>query len=154
MLTLGIAGQESNYGDSTKYWTKENCPWLVNAGKYLTGNDSYNSRGLTQMKIQSYTDPEVKKLFNKYGITSENVNQGNKAAIATMIVLSCMYKNELPALKSKIQAQHLSSEDALLYCWQNRKSEISNGTATPRQSVYHRNVHRFMNNFEIYQSVA
>lgn len=71
-----------------------------------------------------------------------------------MIVLSCMYKNELPALKGKMNAQNITSEDALLYCWQNRKSEIKNGTATPDRSLYHKKVHEYMNEFDMYQSVA
>lgn len=154
MLTLGIAGQETQWGDSEKYWLKENCQWGVNLWKSVKGNNSYNSKGLTQMKIDSYTDPEVKRLFQKYDITSENVNQGNKAAIATMIVLSCMYKNELPALKENMENLNVSAEDALLYCWNNQKYKIKNGTAKPDNNDYHQNVHRFMNEFDMYQSVA
>lgn len=152
MLTLGIAGQETEYGGSTKYWAKENLGGLVNFVKGISGNNSYNSRGLTQMKLNSYTDPEVKRLFEQYGIAEDNLDSGNNAAIATMIVLSCMYKNELPALKSQMQQQNLTVQDALLYCWQNRKSQITGGTATPDQSRYHQNVKKFMDNFTMYQA--
>lgn len=161
MLTLGIAGQETRYGDPTAgtkdgkpYWAKENCSWLVNFTKNLKGNNSYNSRGITQMKIKSYTDPEVQKLFKKYGINENNLNRPDKAAVATMIVLSSIYKNELPALKTKIEKLNISKDDAVLYCWNGRKSQITGLTATPKQSIYHKNVYKFMNDFTMTQYAA
>ena len=161
MLTLGIAGQETRYGDpyaglsdGKPYWAKENMGGVVDFVKGVLGNNSYDSRGITQMKLSSYTDPEVKRLFEQYGINEDNLSDGSKASIATMIVLSCMYKNELPALRDRMKEQNLTVQDALLYCWQNRKSQITGGTATPDKSTYHRNVRRFMDNFSIYQSAA
>ena len=106
------------------------------------------------MKLNSYTDPEVKKLFKKYGITEDNLGTGHNSAIATMIVLSCMYKNELPALKSQMEKQKLSPSDALLYCWSNHKADVKNGTATPDKNKYLKNVYKFMDNFNLLQSAA
>ena len=106
------------------------------------------------MKIKSYTDPEVQKLFKKYGINENNLNRPDKAAVATMIVLSSIYKNELPALKTKIEKLNISKDDAVLYCWNGRKSQITGLTATPKQSIYHKNVYKFMNDFTMTQYAA
>ncbi len=157
-VALGIAGQETNFGSAwagakkgTPYWMKEGATWIINFGKWVKGNNSYNSRGMTQMKIKSYTDENVKALINEYGITEENLKNGNKCAVATMIILAHMYKNELPALKGHIDNLNLSQEDALLYCWNNKKSEIKNKTATPDKSRYLVNAHNYMNDFQFYQ---
>ncbi len=159
MAALGIAGQETKWGnplagtkDGKPYWVKENAKWAVNIGKELSGNNSYNSRGLTQMKLKSYTDPEVKKLFNKYGINEDNLKDGKNAAIATMIILSHIYKNELPAMKSQMEKLNVSKVDAVLYCYNSRKHEITQGTATPNKSIYHKNVHSYMNYFDMIQA--
>ncbi len=161
MLALGIAGQETKWGhplagarEGKPYWVKENAKWAVDFGKDLKGNTSFNSRGLTQMKLKSFTDPEVKRLFNKYGITEDNLNQGDKAAVATMIVLSHIYKNELPGMKEQMAKLNVSKTDALLYCYNSRKYEITRGTATPARSEYLQNVYNYMNYFEMSQSVA
>lgn len=161
VLALGIAGQETNYGDSlaglkkgTPYFLKEKLTGLFNFVKEdIMGNHSYNSRGLTQMKIQGYTDPTVQEQFKKYGITPENLQNGEKSAIATIIVLSFMLKNELPALKEKMTKQNVSTQDALLYCWNNKKKEIQNGTATPDKNIYIQNVKDYMSNFSLNQMV-
>lgn len=157
-VALGIAGQETDFGSAwagakngTPYWMKEGATWMINFGKWVKGNNSYNSRGMTQMKIKSYTDENVRALMDEYGITEENLQNGDKCAIATMIVLAHMYKNELPALKGHMQKLNLSKDDALLYCWNNKKSEITNETATPDKSVYLINAHKYMNDFQFKQ---
>ena len=70
---------------------------------------------------------------------------------ATMIVLAHIYKNELPALKKQMQDLNVSKQDALLYCWSNHKCEITNRTATPSKNTYVRNVHCYMQEFELHQ---
>ena len=155
---LGIAGQETHYGSplagmSIKngnggYWAKENMPWLVNAVKSLKGNTSYDSRGLTQLKLDSYTDEKTVSLLKKYNITPENLHQPEKSAIATMIVLTCIYKNELPAIKSQIKQCGLSDMDAVLYCFQGRKWKIKNGTARSSYE-YIQNVNKYMKDFTL-----
>lgn len=159
MLALGIAGQETNYGaplaglkKGKPYILKEKLTGLFNVVKEdIMGNHSYNSRGLTQMKIQGYTDPNVQKLFSKYNITPENLQNGEKSAVATMIVLSYMLKNELPALKKQMAKLHVSKQEALLYCWNNKKNEIKKGTATPDKNIYIKNVKNYMNDFSLDQ---
>ena len=159
LCTLGIAGQETKYGsptagmsDGKPYWVKEKYPGLVDKVKKWKGKKSTNSRGITQLKIGSYTDPEVKRLLNKYRINEDNLKNPRNAAIATMIVLACIYKNELPALKSKMEELGMSKEEAVLYCFNGRKSEITKGTATPSENIYVKNVRKFMKDFELTQS--
>ena len=159
LRTLGIAGAETKYGsplanigDFKPYWVKENMQGLVSTVKSSNGNGSYNSRGITQLKIGSYTDPDVKRLLNEYGITPDNLEKPENAAIGTMIVLSCIYKNELPALKSLMEELGVSKEDALLYCFNGRKSEITNRTATPDKNDYIKSVRKYEKNFNLRQN--
>ena len=159
LRTLGIAGAETKYGsplanigDLKPYWVKENMQGLVSTVKSNSGNGSFNSRGITQLKIGSYTDPDVKRLLNEYGITPDNLEKPENAAIGTMIVLSCIYKNELPALKSLMEEQGVSKEDALLYCFNGRKSEITKRTATPDKNDYIKSVRKYERNFNLRQN--
>ena len=162
ILALGIAEQESKFGKPlagfrwkkpAPYFVKENCEWLVNLVKKMQGDKSFNSRGLTQMKLKTYTDKNVKELFKKYEITPDKLGEGETSAIATMVVLGSILKNELPALKSKMEQQGVTKAEALLYCWQNKKSEIRNGTATPDKNIYIRNVKEYIEKYEVTQFV-
>lgn len=160
MLTLGIAEQESEFGSrkAGKYHVKEGAQWLVNTWKgvkrlFGAKESHVNSRGLTQIKLGCYKDADTIALMKKYGINEDNLCEGDKAAIATMIALACMYKNELPAMKKKMEEQNISTADALLYCWQGKKGHITNGTATPDQNIYIQNVRKYMDNFTLKQSV-
>ena len=69
-----------------------------------------------------------------------------------MIILSHIYKNELPAMKSQMEKLNVSKVDAVLYCYNSRKHEITQGTATPNKSIYHKNVHSYMNYFDMIQA--
>lgn len=147
-LVLGIAGQESDWGRSTKYKAKENNQGLVNTLKSVTGNDSVNSRGLTQIKF-SAQNKDVQNLFKKYGLTPENLNKGENAAVATVIMLAYMKNNELPGLKGKMK--NIAWQDALLYLNQGKKSEIVRGTATPDKNIYIQNVKKYAKKFALDQ---
>lgn len=166
LMALGIAQQESEFGckDAKEYRIKEFSVWgwnigqdLVNLNKWYNKNfknehvSKINSRGLTQMKLSCYTDKDVLRLLNKYGITENNLKEGENAAIATMIALGSIYKNELPAIKEQMKKQNVTVNDAILYCWQGKKSIIKNGNATPDQNEYIRKVRSYMNNFELNQ---
>lgn len=150
-LSLGIAKQESNYGNSQKYKFKENHQDIVSFLKSCIGNHSSASRGLTQIKIKEYTDKNTLALLKKYNITAENLNNPQKSATATVIVLANMYKNELPALKSKMTKLNLSYTDALLYLWNGKKNEIIEGTATPQHNKYIKNVSLYAQAFNLKQ---
>lgn len=91
---------------------------------------------------------EIKKAMasNKLGITPNNVQNPEKSAIATMLVLTSMYKNELPGIKAKLAELKMTWQEAMLYMWQGKKgTEILSGTATPDQNNYVRQAKRFMN---------
>ncbi len=149
-MSIGILYQESEVGRSGKYKLKETFQWLVNLVKAITGRDSVNSRGLTQLKTEAYND-EVKGMLDKLGVTPDNLTDPAKAAPATMLILGYMYKNELPALKEHMEENGLKATDALLYLYQGKRSEITNETATPDKNLYIQNVTSFANNFTLKQ---
>jgi hypothetical protein len=149
-LAVGIAGQETDFGRSTKYWVKEKMPWTVSVGKFFSGNKSVNSRGYTQMKVDAYND-DVKKQLKEYGITSDNVNQPDKSALATVIALGNMYKNELPSIKAIMNSKNITMQEALLYLWQGKKEEIVQKTATPDKNLYIKSVMKYQEYYGIEQ---
>ena len=156
LVAMGIAQQESDFGDSQKYKLKEYGQWAINVLKWVKGNNSYNSRGLTQMKLESYTDPVTKNLLYKYNITSDDLDNPEKSAIATMIVLGGMYKNELNSAKVKQNMKELNIKpmDALLYVWNGRTYELTRGTATPDKNIYVQNVRKYASQFDFTQSYS
>lgn len=147
-LTLGLAGQESKYGTSFKFKAKTEL--IQDILKNIIGNKSYNSKGLTQIKYDGLND-EVKKIFKEYNITKENLNQGDKAALAQIILLSHMYNNELPAYRKNIDEMGISDIDALLYLNQGKRKELINKTATPEKNTYIQSVKKFAEDFKIKQ---
>lgn len=155
-LALGITGQESNFGESKKYWFKEHASFLVSIAKWFKGKKTANSRGLTQMKLEEFTDPETKRLLAEYKITPSNVGEPKNSAIATIIVLTNMYKNELPGVRKQMQEKGVSEMDALLYLWQGKKKLIKDEDkkAEPDKNIYIKNVKRFSsNNFSLQEAV-
>jgi hypothetical protein len=156
-LVIGLALQETKGGEDYRvrsgslkipFTNKETDQGLVNYLKDLKGSNSINSRGLTQIKYDAQND-ELKAQFKKYGVTKDNLNDGAHASIATMLMLSYMYNNELPSLKEKLKKQGISDEEALLYLNQGKKSEIVKGTATPSKNIYIQNVKNFGKNISV-----
>jgi LysM repeat protein len=156
-LVIGLALQETKGGEDYRirsgslkipFTNKETDQGLVNYLKDLKGSNSINSRGLTQIKYDAQND-ELKAQFKKYGVTKDNLNDGVHASIATMLMLSYMYNNELPNLKEKLKKQGISDEEALLYLNQGKKSEIVKGTATPSKNIYIQNVKNFGKNISV-----
>lgn len=183
-LAIGIANQETKLGQSPKYGWKENNQWAVKALKWIEGHtfwdvSPYESRGMSQTKLDGYKDADVKRILDEYlkadieklleekgikkgtkeaekaiqkameadklGITPKNVQDPEKSAIATMLVLTSMYKNELPGIKAKLAELKMTWEDAMLYLWQGKKkTEILSGTATPDENNYVRQAKLFM----------
>jgi hypothetical protein len=105
---------------------------------------------MTQIKYDAQ-NKELVSQFKKYGITKDNLNQGKNAAIATVLMLSYMHNNELPSLKEKIKKMNISDEEALLYLNQGKKSEIVNGTATPKKNMYINNIKKYSNQISLKQ---
>ena len=116
----------------------------------ITEKTSVNSKGMTQIKYDAQ-NKELVSQFKKYGITKDNLNQGKNAAIATVLMLSYMHNNELPSLKEKIKKMSISDEEALLYLNQGKKSEIVNGTATPKKNMYIKNIKKYNDQISLKQ---
>ncbi len=147
-LSLGIAGQETEYGAGIKYKIKENCNLLVSAIKLIKGEKPSNSRGLTQIKLNSNNkDPQVNALLAKYSINADNLSIPDKSAIATMTLLNSLSKNELPALKNKMP--DMSDTDVLLYLWNNQRNKILSKKATPSSNTYHKSVKSYSSLWEL-----
>lgn len=160
-LTLGIAGQESNYGDNWKYKYKESAIGQsdVTDAKRIKNlmtlknpfDISPNSRGFTQIKYDSQ-NKDVRNLFSKYGINSPNdLADPSKSNVAALIMLGYMSNNELPQLKDKMNKLNLSKSDALLYLNQGKKGQITNMTATPEKNKYIRSVKDYSKRFVLNQ---
>jgi hypothetical protein len=146
-LSFGILGNESEFGMGNKYVVKENAQTGVTILKSLKGNNSTNSRGLTQIK-------EVpKKIIDEYGIKIDDLKSPRSAAIATMGVLA----QKLQSLK---RIEHLHSAitpenrmDYVLYLYYGNAKEIKQNTATPDLNNYVQNVKKYSENYlELYQT--
>lgn len=173
-LALGIAGQESKFGESRKYQFKENHPTVTSILKWIFAipnnvkgcvssspssvkqkskcTEGCNSRGILQMKLGEYTDPEVIRLLAEYGITKKNpdvLNDPKNSAIAGMIVLTNMHKNEVPGIKrirSKMNRKDISDLDAITYMWHGRKDQLldKKKDVNPDTNTYRESVRKFL----------
>ena len=144
-------GQESGYGESTRYNIKHYAPILVDTVKAIKGDRSNNSQGLSQIKIDSMNE-DTKALLKSYGITKDNVwNSGEKAGLATMLVLGKMFNDELKDTKILKSNKGMDYTDALMYIYQGKKKDLLNKTATPDKNKYINNVKKFKKNFILKQ---
>jgi len=106
---IGILGRESSYGkqhgeieNGVKSLSKilglgNTSPDIYRKYKgyfgYTPARNDNNSIGLTQMRLSELTDNEL-SLMKKYNITKDDlVYNPEKAAVATMIHLSQLYKD-------------------------------------------------------------
>jgi len=137
LLSLGIAQQESKFGDSPKFKLKNEVTQDI--GKALTFDKSYNSKGLHQIKYDGL-NVDVKQKLADYGITKSNLDDPSKSAIAQIIIMANAYKYEIPQLL-KINP-NIDPYDMLLYLNQGKRRELTNKTATPEQNNYIQNVKR------------
>lgn len=150
-LCFGILGQESEFGTWNKYRIKENAQWFVSwYKKNVDGNNSANSRWLTQIKPVNIVNNPI---LQKYNITMESLNKPKDAAIATMVIIGQAYKE----LKWLRQANKLTLPitdaniyDYVLYMYQNRW-EIFKGTATPDKNQYLKNVKNYASSLKLSQ---
>jgi hypothetical protein len=146
LLSLGIAQQESKFGDSSKFKLKNEVTQDV--GKFLANDSSYNSKGLHQIKYDGL-NINVKQKLADYGITKSNLDDPSKSAIAQIIIMANAYKYEIPQLL-KINP-NIDPYDMLLYLNQGKRRELTNKTATHEQNDYIQNVKRNIRNFELKQ---
>lgn len=157
MLAMGIAEQETKFGVSPRYIGKQAIgDFGVDIAKrfrsLLKGdgwNDrSYNSKGITQIKIEGDND-ETKKIYNKFGIDKENILKPYNSGIATMLRLASIYKNEVAGRGFKDnKGNDIDKFDALLYKWMGKGRLLNNGKASPDDNDYINNVKKYIGNFD------
>ena len=146
LLSLGIAAQETKFGDSSTFKSKNELTQDI--GKAITFDKSYNSKGLHQIKYDGL-NTDVKQKLADYGITKSNLDNPSKSAIAQIIIMANAYKYEIPQLL-KINP-NIDPYDMLLYLNQGKRRELTNKTATPEKNNYIQNVKVNMRNFELKQ---
>lgn len=144
-LALGIAQQESQFGESDRYKLKQYTP---DALMNLIRGDSHRSRGITQIKLTG-DNKELQNLYKKYGITEDTILNPDVAAKATMLRLYYMYANEGSHFVGA-NGKEVPRLDALLYKWIGRNSELINHTATPELNNYINNVKNYAKMFDLY----
>ena len=143
-LAMGIAQQETKFNTSRRKWLKDNIPDLVL--DTIRGN-SNRSRGATQIKL-SGDSQEMQKIYKRYFISEDNIDNMDKSALATMTRLAYMYNNEVRGKHFKgANNSNISPWDALLYKWMGRNEELRDKTATPEQNNYISNVKRYIKDF-------
>lgn len=153
-IAVGILGRESEFFESPRYRVKENSQLTIRLVKvvqiYLEGSDrgtGLNSRGPTQIKIVPA------KIAQKYGVTRDNLYIPENAALATMGYLMDI----LAELKRRVVLNHLSFitpnnyADYLPYIYFGSRRQLLNGTATPDQNIYIRDMRKYMTWIEIYE---
>lgn len=157
MLAMGIAEQETKFGVSARYIGRQaigdqgvdiakRFRSLLNGNRW---NDrSYNSNGITQIKIEGDND-ETKKIYNKFGIDKENILKPYNSGIATMLRLASIYKNEVVGRGFKDnKGNDIDKFDALLYKWMGKGRLLNNGKASPNDNDYINNVKKYIGNFD------
>lgn len=157
MLAMGIAEQETKFGVSARYIGKQAIgDQGVDIAKrfrsLLNGNGwndrSYNSKGITQIKIEGDND-ETKKIYNKFGIDKENILKPYNSGIATMLRLASIYKNEVVGRGFKDnKGNDIDKFDALLYKWMGKGRLLNNGKASLDDNDYINNVKKYIGNFD------
>lgn len=157
MLAMGIAEQETKFGVSARYIGKQAIgDQGVDIAKrfrsLLNGNGwndrSYNSKGITQIKIEGDND-ETKKIYNKFGIDKENILKPYNSGIATMLRLASIYKNEVVGRGFKDnKGNDIDKFDALLYKWMGKGRLLNNGKASPDDNDHINNVKKYIGNFD------
>ena len=153
-LALGIAEQESKFGTGNSlnpmhnYILKKYNPGLVD---FFNGRSAV-SRGYTQIKIDG-DNKELQKLYKDNNIDFDNILQGDKSALATMIRLAYIYNNEVRGRKFlSADGNQLSPYHVLMYKWNGKNDELKNRTATPADNNYIRNVEKYSRNFDMYET--
>lgn len=152
-MAFGILGNETDFGDSFKYSIKEGTftSWIVPLMKSLQGSNSARSRGLIQMK----NIPD--SLANTYPELKDNPDlllRPDYAALAAVAYLSETLtelrhrkddfntKARLIGNENRIQAW--TEFDFLPYLYMGRNNAIKDGTATPDQNIYVKNLKKIM----------
>uniref|UniRef100_A0AAU8MHY0 YkuD like protein n=1 Tax=Geladintestivirus 6 TaxID=3233138 RepID=A0AAU8MHY0_9CAUD len=154
-LAMGLAEQESNFGTGTSwdprrnYKLKQNLEGLV---RLVKGGEAA-SIGYTQIKYDNdIKNKDLKKLYDSYGVTKENLRTPQGAAVATMLRLGFVYNNEIKGGQFKDEkGKRMNLYDALLYKYNGRHKTLKSGHATPESNVYIKNVKAYANQNDYFE---
>lgn len=173
-LAMGILEQESKFGTSPRYLLKKGLKntdvssisssydgvipdeetgiTLFDVIKHVKGNNTYDSLGMSQIKLEGDNE-ETQKMYRKFGITPENVASDEKTAEALMVRLLSMYRNEIQGreFKNKETGHIVNPYDALLYKYKGGTAAkvLREGKATGKNE-YVQNVKKYSKDFTFY----
>lgn len=133
-LSFGILGNESQFGQSQRYWIKEQFPWLVALLKGEGFDTSANSRGPTQIK----TVPRL--IAENFGVTKDSLIKPEHSAVATLGFLAEALNELKVRERNHPDITPYNRFEYLHYIYTGRHLEINRGTATPEQNIYYRNM--------------
>ena len=103
------------------------------------------------MKILSDNNG-MRKVYQDNVITPESLSDVSTAAKATMLRLAYMYNTEVRGRNFKNnKGESISRYDALLYKWNGNNQKLKDGTATPEDNIYIKNVKKFADNVNLYK---
>ncbi len=120
----------------------------VSTKKVIDGNDSDNSRGLTQIKnVTSFTE----KYYPE--INENNLTEPRNAALATMIVLKEM-SSELKRMEGRHNNINEDNRSQFLYyIYNGSTSQIRNGAGTPNISIRAREIQTYLDQIKLYEEL-
>ena len=144
-LSLGIAQQETKFGTSDRYKLKG---ILGDSVLNLLRGNTNRSRGITQIKING-DNAELRRLYKKYNINENTLQDPSIAAKATLLRLYHMYKYE-GSKYTGANNKPIDRLDAILYKWMGQNYKLANHTATPETNEYINNVKKYANMFNMY----
>lgn len=153
-MAIGILGQESQFFRSWRYKTKEELQWSVSLAKSLKvmitpeeDRASLNSRGPTQIKIIPA------KIAAHYGITPNNVEEPENAALATMgYLIEALRELKQRAKNNKLEfVTKATYVDYLPYIYFGKSRSLIERTVTPNQNKYVRAMKNYMSWVRIHE---
>jgi hypothetical protein len=160
-MAYAIMGIESGFGEEGRYLAKEGkwATWFPKLGQWVgqlgvssakkwDGNESANSRGLTQIKnVLGYT----KKHYPE--INEDNLTDPKNAAIATIIALKEMSVQLNLVEDSHNNVNPENRSQFLYYIYNGATSQVRNGAGGLENNVRAREIKRYLSEVHIYEEL-
>ena len=118
-LAIGIAKEETLFGLGEGYCLKKNTPIIAQFFRTCAGKTPSSSMGLTNLKIDDLGNAE-KKILAQLGVTSKNIFNPEKSAIATIVHLSFLNRDYYNKYLKKVapkQENPLTREEYITARW-------------------------------------
>lgn len=184
-LAMAIAEQETRFGTTgglrgAKYKVAGAIADTIAGDVSAAAKGSAWSCGMTQIKYNEHIqDPDVKQIFEKLGISSEDdlfeTENSANATVALLAVLSKRIKSQkvqdgVEAARGAIVevdgwekvngevkktyntgawVNEITEEDILCYYWNGRGRQVINGTMQPESNDYTRNVRKYLKKYDV-----